>query len=504
MSSKFYLMSALVVCAFIGACAESSDDGGGGGGSTGGGNNAPTVVVKAGTMTMMHSMTHVVDYNDTVAGESFVITVNDADGDLTSCVTTISNAGSTGILTSQWSNASSAVSYNLNPSTGTFNAVSGATHVVTVTVNDGTTQTVLQFNIDQRPQMALAAPQLGTGNHTPGSVTFTSIAAPGISLNVPTDIDFSPITTNELWIVNRGDPSIVIFDDVTASIVTGEKVDSTNGPGAWGHFLENVSGISWGANTSSSGTGWTMATSQDGNNGNNFMGPTLWSADRSVLRVSTGSMNTSHLDMLHSTTYGKGIVHESANKYWTFGICYDTLATTPESALTMYDFGADHGPGHSQHADGKKYHYVIGQVDIKAGVNSGMAFDQTSKLLYVCDTGNGRVVALDTTSGTQAAGTLASWSGDGVDYEVTGATLTTVIAAAGHLTDPSGLELYNNTLYISDNATGIIHAYDLSGNRLNWIDTGMGVGALSGLDMGPDGKIYFCNTKTNTIYRIDP
>jgi hypothetical protein len=325
-------------------------------------------------------------------------------------------------------------------------------------------------------------------------------------MNGPSDIEFSPVTPYELWIVNKDDPSISIFDDVRAATITGEKVDTSNGPGAWTHFLSSVSGICWGANTSTSGNGWTFATSQDSNNGgNNFMGPTLWSGDRSVLRYSVSPMNTSHLDMLHSNTYGKGIAHESGNIYWTIGLCYDSvLNSTPQVALTRYDFAADHGPGNSFHDDGVKWHYVMGQVSTKAGVNSGMAYNASNQMLYVCDTGNGRVVALHTTSGTQAAGTLASFSGDGVDYEVTGATLNVIVGPGGVLTDPSGLELYNNTLYIADNATGIIHAFDLNGNRLNWLDTGRGVGALSGLDMGPDGKLYFVDVTSDQIFRIDP
>ena len=242
---------------------------------------------------------------------------------------------------------------------------------------------------------------LGTGDHSSSSVTFVQIAAPGIVLRNPADLAFSPITPNELWIVNKGDPSIVIFDDVTAATITGEKVDSTNGSGAWGHFLSQVAGIAWGAQTSSEGNGWTLATSQDSPTTSGtpyFMGPTLWSADRSVLRVVPAGGNTSHLDMLHSTTYGKGIAHETGNVFWTFGICLDTaVASAPEAALTRYDFGADHSAGQSSHSDGVKRHYVIGQVATKPGVHSGLDFHAASSRLFVSDTGNGRIVSLDTT-----------------------------------------------------------------------------------------------------------
>jgi sugar lactone lactonase YvrE len=125
-------------------------------------------------------------------------------------------------------------------------------------------------------------------------------------------------------------------------------------------------------------------------------------------------------------------------------------------------------------------------------------------MLYICDTGNGRLLRLHTTTGAAGSSPVASFSGDGPDYEVTGATVDVVVAPGGFLTDPSGIAYRNNTIYVSDYATGIIHAFDLSGNRVNWLDTGRGANSLSGITFGPDGKLYFCDLKNDNVTRIDP
>jgi hypothetical protein len=354
------------------------------------------------------------------------------------------------------------------------------------------------------------APELGTGDHTPSSVTFTTIAVGGISYNDPMDLDFSNATgkSAELWIVNRASQAIVIIDNATGSSFTGDFLNQSDEVGAWTHFLSFPSGIAMGAQTSSTGNGWTFGTSQDSNNGgNNFMGPSLWSADRTVIGQIPSPLpagwNTSHLDMLHSTTFAKGMAHETGNIYWTVGVAYFTLSGTPQVCVSRFDFATDHGPGMDDHADGLKWHYMRGQVATVAGVHTGLEFDAANSMLYIADTGNGRILRLQTNTGS-AGGQVSNFAADGTDREVTGATVTTIVDAGGLLTRPSGLTLRNNLIYVADNATGHIHAFNLSGVRVNWLDTGLGANALQGIAFGPDGKLYFCDKLNDTVRRIDP
>ena len=83
------------------------------------------------------------------------------------------------------------------------------------------------------------------------------------------------------------------------------------------------------------------------------------------------------------------------------------------------------------------------------------------------------------------------------------AVLTDVVPP-GVLVAPSGLELRNDVLYVSDNGTGRIVAFDLNGKQLNALDTGLGPGALAGMAFGPDGKIYFVDMIGSRLMRIDP
>ena len=70
---------------------------------------------------------------------------------------------------------------------------------------------------------------------------------------------------------------------------------------------------------------------------------------------------------------------------------------------------------------------------------------------------------------------------------------------------PSGIELHDGILYVSDNATSQIHAFDLTGKLLNSLDTGFEPGSLAGMAFGPeDDKLYFVDMKTSRVHRIEP
>ncbi len=226
----------------------------------------------------------------------------------------------------------------------------------------------------------------------------------------------------------------------------------------------------------------------------NFMGPTLWSSDLAIFAVHDAN-NGSHMDMLHATPLCMGIAHERDNVYWTFN--------GHVGAIDRYDFNADHGPGMHDHSDGSVSRYVQGQVTRVPGVPSHMEFRKQDGQLYIADTGNGRVVKLDTQSGTPSGNLTPVYEPLADASNIQGAVLTEFLAP-GLLEQPSGLAWHDDVLFVTDHATSLIHAFGPDGTLLRSLDTGLPTGTLGGITFGPDNRLYFANMRTGSIHRIDP
>lgn len=135
-------------------------------------NNAPTMSVSyidASSTTIMiaNNGTLNVPHGTAVSGLSFAVRVGDNDGDPCSLSATISNVGTTGLVTSEWESASAATPYQIYPSSGTFDTTLGATHVFALVANDGTDTTPFTFSVVQ----AASGPSISV---TAGGTTFAS------------------------------------------------------------------------------------------------------------------------------------------------------------------------------------------------------------------------------------------------------------------------------------------------------------------------------------------
>src|SRR5690606_3474583 len=102
---------------------------------------------------------------------------------------------------------------------------------------------------------------------------------------------------------------------------------------------------------------------------NDFMGPTLWSADLDIYAQTNpaavdflGFDLGSHLDMLHESPLCMGIAWVSDNVYFTF----DGLT----GSISRYDFVEDHGAGFDDHSDGIVERFVDAGVSRVEGVPS--------------------------------------------------------------------------------------------------------------------------------------
>lgn len=342
---------------------------------------------------------------------------------------------------------------------------------------------------------------LGAGSGDLGAVRVTTVVTDQDGLDLPRALAFDAQVADRLWVVNRGDDGATIISGAgTEAQESAHVVD----PYAM-HFMEEVSSIAFGQ----PGTFGTCQESRNTYNDqyapNDFMGPTLWSSDLEVF----GSSNPdaveyltdlygfpvdlgSHLDMQHESPLCMGIAWERDNRYWVFD--------GQEGSIDMVDFHQDHGVGFDDHSDGETATYVSGELARVADVPSHLALDPATGLLYVADTGNGRIAVLDTASGTRGDDRRLTEPGT-QHYEVDGAELWTLVDG---LDQPSGLALHDGVLYVTEHGAGMIRAFDLQGAALDALDPGLDEGALMGIAArGPD-DLWLVDAVADQVLRLQP
>lgn len=339
--------------------------------------------------------------------------------------------------------------------------------------------------VDQPQGIAL----LGNGSHDISGLSLTEIATAADGLATPRDLAFRPGYAGQLWVVNYDDDSVVVVFDAGTADQTASKYA---GPGNY-HFLSQPASLAFGE------PGF-MATCQEqdertqGPNGTppDFMGPTLWNTDLSVF----DGGHASHMDMLHNSPNAVGIAWEDGNAYWVFDGYH--------ASLTRYDFKEDHGPGGADHSDGVVARYVEGEVQRLPNVSSHMLYDPSTELLYVADTGNGRIAVLDTTTGTDGQAIYPNY--DQTDqYSVDGAELSTLVDGVDiGMEAPSGLARRGDVLFVSDNANSKIFAFSLEGELVDWVDTELADGSLMGLAFGDDDALYMVDALSSRVLRLAP
>jgi len=329
----------------------------------------------------------------------------------------------------------------------------------------------------------------------------------------PTALAWNLAEQDELWITLRQAPEPELCTKNTiggcgwlpgrVAIVTGAasgpaaslEVQMKEDANAW-HFMRRPTSISFG----SDGTFATCAEARTSNYEDEeipFNGPVLWSADPAIFGTvppKSSPTGSTHIDMLHESPYCMGIAHERDNVYWTFN--------GDAGSLDRYDFHVPHEPGGDDHSDGELERYATGALARVEDVPSHLAFDAESGLLYAADSGNERIVALDTTSGTPGE-EVPTYDPIVTHVAMQGAKLV-VVVAPGRVSMPSGLTLFRGVLFVTDVLTSRIVAYDRAGHTLATLDTGLPVGSLAGIAVGPDGHAYFADRSSGRVLRIDP
>lgn len=318
------------------------------------------------------------------------------------------------------------------------------------------------------------------------SRAFTVAGTSTSGLNVIRDLAFHP-TRDELWTINREtDSTVTFFQPGTVSQTAFQYAD----PGAL-HFMEEVSSIAFGQAGTFATCHESRNTYNDTTPPDNYMGPVLWPDDMSIYTNPTGPENSSHLDMLHESPLCMGIAWESGNVYWVFDGYHGNLV--------RYDFATDHGPGNNDHSDGIVRRFPEVELLRVPDVIGDMAFDPSTGLLYIADTGTGRILWVDTTTGHEEKNLngledLAEYTEwQGVDFGV----------VAKELNEPSGLFLDGDRLLFTEHGRSSIGVIDLSAKEaLGRLETP--AQSLNGLTLGPDGKIWYTDATANQLVRIDP
>jgi DNA-binding beta-propeller fold protein YncE len=334
---------------------------------------------------------------------------------------------------------------------------------------------------------------IGKGNGSPDSVTLKVILASGLSR--PTDLDFNPDQDSQVWITNSATDQLTVIDNPGEDNqqVTHFKDQSR-------HFLEQIVTISF-SNNQTFGTCGESRNDYDGfGEANDFMGPALWPTTKEEFFQYGPDAANVHLDMLHSSPNCMGIeAYNDGSQYFAFN--------GHHGVLDFYDFVQPHPDkkyGGENHMDGIKRRYSNVKLLRVAAVPSHMHFDNESRWLYIADTGNRRILRVNVDTATKGM-TLPSFPFDGNMWEYTGEVQESFIGQSGNLLQrPSGIALHDGILYVSDNQNGNIHAFDSDGNVVRSLETGLGNGALAGITVGPDGRIYLVDMATNRILRIEP
>lgn len=235
-----------------------------------------------------------------------------------------------------------------------------------------------------------------------------------------------------------------------------------------------------------------------------FIGPTLWTADPAIYNGANGTYdwsNGAHLDMLHGTAYCMGLAWERDTRYWAFNGKFGTL--------DHYDFGAPHFPGHYYHANSTVDRYRFGETPLARlpDVPSNMVL--SGNTLFIADSGNGRLVAFDTTAKGRFVELHHSLPPELQRIQVLEGVPLRDIAARqtlaklwGEQVAPSGLaQLDKRTLALANHASGHITLIDVDGKVLRTIDTGLGKG-IGGMT-SRDGVLYFAHMEKRKVYRLD-
>jgi uncharacterized protein (TIGR03437 family) len=122
--------------------------------------------------------------------------------------------------------------------------------------------------------------------------------------------------------------------------------------------------------------------------------------------------------------------------------------------------------------------FTIASVNRNTRGPEQMAFNPTTRTLFVVDSGRNTLVAVNETNGNQTV------LRNGLNY-------------------PFGLALLpNRNLLVANRGDGLLLEISQTGQLVNMYDTGLGADSLRGLTVSARGEIYLLVDRTQTVYRV--
>ncbi|HET7542721.1 MAG TPA: hypothetical protein VFK05_22775 [Polyangiaceae bacterium] len=356
------------------------------------------------------------------------------------------------------------------------------------------------LDTSSEPGTVTVAPQV------PASIQLVPLYTPPRAWTA-TALAFDPLREGELWVTLRRVPSnkpcletalsgcaalegeVALVQGATSAEPSMTLKKDGN---AW-HFMRRPTSIAFGQNGNLATCGEARTDNYE-DDAIDYSGPVLWSSDPAIFgALPKDGQNGTHIDMLHESPFCMGIAYERDNAYWVFN--------GKAGALDRYDFHEPHVVGGEDHSDGELSRYVEGELERVPEVPSHLALDHSQRQLYVADTARGRILRLSIDSGTPGA-SVPAFETLSANRRMDGASLVEFVAP-GSLTAPSGIVFSVDRVIVTDNATSLIWWFKLDGSVLGSVDTGLPAGSLSGITVGPDGKLYLSDLLTGTAYRVE-
>merc|ERR1719424_408471 len=322
----------------------------------------------------------------------------------------------------------------------------------------------------------------------------------------PRDLQFHPLNPNELWVANNDTDSITIIDTVAGTAATRRDR-------APYHYMERISSLAF----DSRGYFATCQESENSYDGmmvpNWFMGPTLFHSEPTELINQLGEPGCdttdpdrtcffTHWDMLHESPLCMGITHDPetetpfGNVYWAF----DGL----NSSLIRFDFQEPHGPGSLDHSIAAIRRYPEIELTRVPGVPGHLMMDPTERVLYIADTGGGRILRMDPDSGhfirtAKREFPIYSSTAETFEYSIYGCSDWEVFADG--LDEPSGLHISEGFIYVTEHGNGKITAFDrVTGEQVDQYQTD--AEKLLGIEVDGEGNIWFVDGARNEVSKL--